>query len=413
MYYWIYDYSPLVSGSVFVIGFIFTTFLLVYLFRRFLRPTLHKNKQNNEMVSLMLSSFLGLYGLLLGLLAVAAYQNLTDVTAVVSDEASSLGAFYSDVQAYPEPTKGLLQNQLRDYTRFTIDRAWPEQQKGLILSEGTHRIMRLAKDLTDFAPSSKREEILHAEAYRQFNQYQEHRSSRLGNVSTQIPAIFWAVVLIGSVITITLLALFDIEIFAHFCLSGLTSGFLGLVIFLVAAMDNPFRGSVSVSSAPFEDVYQSIMLPEDSILRSMSILLSETQKYGHASIEGDEFIDGKKVPILLFGKTRMNGFSNIVDDTTENSGLVATLFVKSDDNFIRVTTNVRKDDGSRAVGTMLDIKSPALKNIREGKPYYGDAPILNKTYVTGYEPIKNDKSEIVGIFFVGFLKPEPDKQKID
>jgi hypothetical protein len=409
MYYWVYDYSPLVSGSIFVFGFILATFLLIYLFGRFLRPLLHKNTQTNEMVSLMLSSFLGLYALLLGLLAVAAYQNLSDVTTVVSNEASSLAALYRDVQAYPEPTKGLLQNELRDYTRFTIDRAWPEQQKGVTLSEGTHRITRFAKDLTNFTPSSKREEILHAEAYRQFNQYQENRSARLSNVSTQIPTIFWVVVLIGSIITIILLALFDIDVVAHFCLAGLTSGFLGLVIFLVAAMDNPFRGSVSVSSAPFEDVYQSIMLPEDSILRAMSILLSETQKYGKARIEGNEVLNGKKVPILVFGKTRMNGFLNVVDDTTANSGLVATLFVKSDNDFIRVTTNVRKDDGSRAVGTLLDKKSPALKNILEGKPYYGDAPILNKTYVTGYEPIKNNRSETVGIFFVGFLKPESDK----
>lgn len=409
MYYWVYDYSPLVSGSIFVFGFILATFLLIYLFGRFLRPLLHKNTQTNEMVSLMLSSFLGLYALLLGLLAVAAYQNLSDVTTVVSNEASSLAALYRDVQAYPEPTKGLLQNELRDYTRFTIDRAWPEQQKGGTLSEGTHRITRFAKDLTNFTPSSKREEILHAEAYRQFNQYQENRSARLSNVSTQIPSIFWVVVLIGSIITIILLALFDIDVVAHFCLAGLTSGFLGLVIFLVAAMDNPFRGSVSVSSAPFEDVYQSIMLPEDSILRAMSILLSETQKYGEARIEGNEVLNGKKVPILVFGKTRMNGFLNVVDDTTANSGLVATLFVKSDNDFIRVTTNVRKDDGSRAVGTLLDKKSPALKNILEGKPYYGDAPILNKTYVTGYEPIKNNRSETVGIFFVGFLKPESDK----
>ena len=39
MYYWVYDYSPLVSGSIFVIGFIFTTFLLIYLFRRFAKYT--------------------------------------------------------------------------------------------------------------------------------------------------------------------------------------------------------------------------------------------------------------------------------------------------------------------------------------------------------------------------------------
>lgn len=405
MFYWIYDHSPLISGSVFTAVYAGITCFLIFVFRNFFKPLFHRSAKTNEMVGLMLSNFLGLYALLLGLLAVAAYQNLTDVTTVVTDEASSLGALYRDVQAYPQPIKGILQNDLRDYTRFTIDRAWPDQQKGLTPTEGTHRITRFVQDLTAFEPSTKREEILHAEAYRQFNHYQTLRATRIADVSTSIPSVFWAVVIIGSIIAVLLLALFDLEVVAHFCMAGLTSAFLGLVIFLIAAMDHPFRGTVSVGSEPFEEVYQSIMLPDDLVLRSMSILLSDSQRYGKVNVSGYELINGKKVPILSFGSTRMNGFTDIVDLVTKKSGGVATLFVKSGDEYIRVTTNVKKDDGTRAVGTTLDSKSPALKKLRDGKPYYGEAPIFNKTYITGYEPIKNDSSETVGLFFVGYLKP--------
>ena len=405
MFYWVYDLSPLLAGPMFAIVFACLTWATLYIFRRFLKSIFHRDAKNNELVGLMLSNFSVLYALLVGLLAVAAYQNLTEVSTLVNNEASSLGALYRDVQAYPQPTRGMLQNDLRDYTRFTIDRAWPDQQQGIIPTEGTHRMTRFADDLTHFIPSTKSEEILHAEAYRQFNLYQTLQSSRIANVSLGIPSVFWAVVVVGSAITILLLAMLDIGIVAHVWMSGLLSAFLGLVIFLIASMDHPFRGSVSVKSAPFEDVYQSIMAPDGAILRSMSILLSDSERYGEARIEGSDIINGKKGPILFFGNVRMNGFIDIVDSVAKRGGGVATLFVKSGDDYVRVTTNVKMGDGNRAVGTLLAATSPAMKKAREGKAYYGEADILNKTYITGYEPIKNNKYETVGLFFVGYLKP--------
>jgi hypothetical protein len=57
---------------------------------------------------------------------------------------------------------------------------------------------------------------------------------------------------------------------------------------------------------------------------------------------------------------------------------VATIFVKSGDEFIRVATNVKKDDGSRAIGTILDPKGRAIAAIAKSKIYYGESGILGK-----------------------------------
>ena len=73
-----------------------------------------------------------IYGLLLGLLAVATYQNLSDVEKTVGNEAAALGALYRDVSAYPEPARSEVQAMIRDYTRYVIDEAWPLQQKGIV-----------------------------------------------------------------------------------------------------------------------------------------------------------------------------------------------------------------------------------------------------------------------------------------
>jgi hypothetical protein len=82
---------------------------------------------------------------------------------------------------------------------------------------------------------------------------------RQHSVLTGIPPIMWYVVIIGAVINIGLLWLLDMDFISHMILGGLVSFFLGTVILLIVAMDNPFRGEVSVSPEPFEELYWTRM----------------------------------------------------------------------------------------------------------------------------------------------------------
>jgi hypothetical protein len=109
--------------------------------------------------------------------------------------------------------------------------------------------------LLAFEPGNRREEIIHAEALRQFNSFLENHRIRANGVTTGIPAVMWYVVLIGAVINIGLIWMFDLHLFAHLLLGGVLAFFLGAMILLIAAMDNPYRGEVSVSPKAFEELY--------------------------------------------------------------------------------------------------------------------------------------------------------------
>jgi hypothetical protein len=100
----------------------------------------------------------------------------------------------------------------------------------------------------------------------------------------------------------------------------------------------------------------------------------------------------------------MNNFFEVVDEVVKENGGTATLFVKVGNDFVRVATNVKKDDGSRAIGTILDPNGSVFPMIQKGEAYYGDATILGKPYVTGYEPIKDASGKVLGIYYVGYLK---------
>jgi hypothetical protein len=403
LFYWIYDYPSLYIGPLFAFVFAAAIWAAILFFRRFFRSWIHSEKRVNDMVGFAFSSFFVLYGLLLGLLAVASYQNFSITDDMVTKEASSLAALYSDLRGYREPMRGRLQDQLRDYTRYVIDQSWPQQQRGIVTAEGTHRITQFMDEVLAFKPLEKSEEIIHAEALRQLNTFVAFRRTRLANVTIGIPATLWWVVALGAFISIVLIAMLDMEIHVHLILGSALSVFLGSVIFVIAAMDNPFRGQVSVTPAAFETVYETLMKPNDAVTRSMAILMTNTAKLGPPRLEGKAAVAGKDVPGLYFGPTRMNNFFDEVDRVVEQNGGTATLFVKSGDEFVRVATNVKNEDGSRATGTVLDPKGPAFAAISRGVAFYGAAMILGKPYITAYEPIRDASANIIGIYYAGYI----------
>jgi hypothetical protein len=146
--------------------------------------------------------------------------------------------------------------------------------------------------------------------------------------------------------------------------------------------------------------------PTENVKQAMSLLKAKTAKLGTPSIKGEDTVAGKSVPALYFGTTKMNNNFAVVDEVKKEKGGTATLFVKSGDDFVRVATNVQKDDGSRAIGTVLDPKGKAIAAIQSGNPYYGEADILGKPYVTGYEPIRDSGGNVIGIYYVGYLKAQ-------
>jgi hypothetical protein len=143
---------------------------------------------------------------------------------------------------------------------------------------------------------------------------------------------------------------------------------------------------------------------EAKVKTSMAALKSKAEKLGPAKTEGTDAVAGKTVPAVFFGSAKQNNNFELVDEVVKENGGTATIFVKSGEEFVRVATNVKKDDGSRAIGTILDPNGKAIAAIREGKPFYGEVTILEKPYVTGYEPMRDAGGNVIGIYYVGYIK---------
>ncbi|OXC74079.1 methyl-accepting chemotaxis protein [Caballeronia sordidicola] len=120
--------------------------------------------------------------------------------------------------------------------------------------------------------------------------------------------------------------------------------------------------------------------------------LDETQKVD---------IGGVATPTFKAGDKPMNLDFSIPDQFLDRSGAIATVFARSGDDFVRVTTSLKKQDGARAIGTLLDRKSPAYAPMLGGRRFIGMATLFGKQYITEYKPVTDSSGRVIGALFVG------------
>lgn len=156
-----------------------------------------------------------------------------------------------------------------------------------------------------------------------------------------------------------------------------------------------------------DNLYAKLQIT-DSIFRKLvtaavNVLANESLEYGLPRIApGEISLRGRVLPNLMFGSTAVASHPEIVAEVSSQVGGTATIFVRSDNRFIRLTSSVKDREGRSAVGTELDSKGSASKFLLAGKNYVGSAEILGRQYYTAYFPIKDSGSIVIGAWYVGY-----------
>jgi Protein of unknown function (DUF4239) len=251
-FYWVYDLPTWQFALLSVIFFVAFAIAGLLIFRKFIFSRIIP-QSHNDIVSYFMAGLNAVYGITLGLIAVGAWENFSAVDDAVTREAAALSSLYQDLHLVQTPLGDTLRSQLREYTTYTIKDAWPQQQKGKIPSGGTERLTRFQENLAKVDLKTKTEEIIFAETYAEFNRLIEYRRIRLQNITTALPAAVWYVIFFGAFLNIIITWFFVSDKFhVHLLMMALFAALLGSLVFLVAAMDNPFRGELSVGADAFE-----------------------------------------------------------------------------------------------------------------------------------------------------------------
>ena len=232
------------------------------IFRSLFVPHLKLGPEESAFTAAMMQAIMVFYGLALALIAVNVWQNYNDAARTVTQEATAISALYRDVSTYPEPVRSQLQKDLREYVQYIIEQAWPQQQKGKIPGGGVDYMDRFQAALTAFEPASEGQKLLHAETLRAYNHTIETRRLRLDAVLTSLPTVLWWVIVLGALVSLSSTFFFHIkDQMLERIQVGLLATFVGLVIFMVFALDRPFRGDLGLGSDPYRLIYNQLMKP--------------------------------------------------------------------------------------------------------------------------------------------------------
>jgi hypothetical protein len=257
---WVFDLPLIVSGPALLLLLLAFSLGGLAFFRRRVLPTLRFKPDESTFGAGMVSSIMVFYGLSMALVSVNVWESYQKAQDIVSGEATALNLIYRDVTSYPEPYRSQLQKVLAEYTRNVIDEAWPTQRRGQVPRHGLEYMTFFQKMLTSFEPKTEGQKILAAETFSAYNRLIEARRERLDSVSIHLPGVFWCVVILGAFISLTSAFFFPIDDErVHAVQVLLLTVFIGLVIFLILALDRPYRGDLGVSPEPYQLLYDQLM----------------------------------------------------------------------------------------------------------------------------------------------------------
>ncbi len=260
---WLHGLDAVPLALLFCSALVAVTLLGILLIHPRMRKLIHGGRSVNDVVVCVAGSFGLIYAVLMGLLTVAAFERTKLVYDDVGREAANLAAIYRSAEDYPQPLRDTLKMELRDYTRYVIDKDWPAHRLGIVPVGGEHRLAVIRRQLLQFEPTKKSQEVLHTEMLRYLNDIYLAREQRVNIISTAIPSILCYIVLLGAFINISFLWMLNMSIVPQILFGCVTSVFLGAMIFLVYALDHPLQPAMGMRPEAFESIYQVVMRWDD------------------------------------------------------------------------------------------------------------------------------------------------------
>lgn len=232
----------------------------LWIARRWILPRLHLRYDDAYYAAALVQSAVLLYGLVAALTAVGVWTRYSQVSDLVSSEATTIASLWRDLGGYPQPVRDSTRSLLRGYTEQVIHGAWPQQRRRQIPREGVEWMDRLQAQLFTFEPATESQKILHAETLHAFNQLVQQRRQRLDSVQAGLPGVFWFVLLPGGMGCIVMCLFFHVDSARFQALLLLAvAGFLSMVLFVIVTLDRPFVGEMGITAEAYQLVYDHHM----------------------------------------------------------------------------------------------------------------------------------------------------------
>ena len=252
---------PIWWVGLFIAGMGVVLAVLVELMARSIVPVEFR-RRHNDVAAAMLSIIGVTYAVLLAFVAMLAWDNFNRAKAASYAEAGLMRDVANVAAGFAEPAQSALRGSITGYARTVITVEWPAQAEGRHSDRAAGYLDAMDRTAMGLRPSTTAEGNLQAQLLQALMRLEDARQERTAAADSALPAIVWIVLLLGGGLTIAFASFLGAPSLAmHLAMASALAVSGALVLTLIVALNNPFRGDFRVSAEPFERVLVQIAAP--------------------------------------------------------------------------------------------------------------------------------------------------------
>jgi hypothetical protein len=244
------DFKLFVTLSCFFIAVSITALFFI----KWLFP-LHLRYQENAVIG-HTSALIGvIYGVIAGFATIHLINNNNYAMESVQREANAIANIYRDSQTLNEPTRTIMQTQIKDYLNQVLNKEWPLMNVGKSIPDmGDLILARIASDINHLSVQNTLQSQVLANMLEISNTIYNARHDRILSSYSSLSNELWVVIIIGTILTLCVSYLFGVNFYLHIFTVTTAALMTSSVIFLLISLDKPYQGQYSVGPEEYQAV---------------------------------------------------------------------------------------------------------------------------------------------------------------
>ena len=217
--------------------------------------SLELRRQDNDVAAAIFSVVGVTFAVLLAFVAMVVWEHYNAAKAASYAEAGSIRDVYYASLGFSDPEKSLLRDGILGYIETVVRVEWPAQARGLSVAGNSAWLNKLNAIAAGLKPAGTADDIRQVTLSLSLTRLSDARQERLMAADTPVPAVVWIVTLMGGALTVAFASLLGVpSLGMHLAMMATMAISGALVLIMIIALSNPFRGDFRVSADPFEQV---------------------------------------------------------------------------------------------------------------------------------------------------------------
>jgi ABC-type branched-subunit amino acid transport system permease subunit len=209
-------------------------------------------KQETELAVALMGVVAAFIGIMLAFAAVQVWDDYNQADHAVAQEAAAISQLYRDLTVYGDETAPS-RAAVKTYVRAVLEDEWPRLSHGEPGPKAVAALIQMFNQVGQIRPETNRQTVIYGEVFKKLNEVVSYRRARMITARSELPGLFWMVVVAGSAVIVAFTCVFPATRTNSLIIAGLAVS-LGLIFMFILDVNRPFAGAYSVDSKELSDL---------------------------------------------------------------------------------------------------------------------------------------------------------------